>query len=271
MKNFIQTTAHALLITFSRFALLRYEPTIIGIGGVAGKAIAEQAITSVLIGVRRMRAVRRAQVSEDAFFSAILNLRISTKGMFYSVFAVSYALGGLLFGKKSRYPEALVLVYGRDTPGEAKALLQIARPHIAVVTSLKGAVLSDDDAKPDAVRLVESLTSSGYAILNMDDPEVALARDRTRANVLTFGFNSAADMRIMNYGERAEEDRSTGVFFKLHYGGSFVPIRLASVAGKEFAYAAAAAATVGVVLGMNLLQIAEALSKTDLRLGLRQG
>ena len=50
-----------------------------------------------------------------------------------------------------------------------------------------------------------------------------------------------------------------GVSFKLEYGGSFIPIRMNGVYGRPGAYAAAAAAAVGIILGMNLVRIAEAL------------
>jgi UDP-N-acetylmuramoyl-tripeptide--D-alanyl-D-alanine ligase len=117
---------------------------------------------------------------------------------------------------------------------------------------------------PDAVareksRLVEALPAVGFAILNYDDESVYEMRDRTRAHVITFGFGQGAEVRITNFENRMEDGKPVGISMKLEYGGSFVPVRLDGVFGKAQAYAAAAAASVGLAFGMNLVRISEAL------------
>ncbi len=263
MRNFVTKTAYAALVGLSHLALDRYGPRVVGVSGTMGVAITGQAITAVLSHAYRVRTTL-ARDDDDGFFFAILNLKIQIRGVFAAFLAVPYAVGLATASRKSRYPEALVLTYGKEGSGRVRELLRIARPTIAVLTSFAGIQFLSDDAKPDGVRLLESLTSGGYAVLNIDDQGIARAGDRTRGKILTFGFHPSADMRIMNYGERDEGDRETGIFFKLHYGGSFVPIRMRGVQGREFAYAAAASAAVGVAFGINLLQIAETLSKADL-------
>jgi UDP-N-acetylmuramyl pentapeptide synthase len=52
-----------------------------------------------------------------------------------------------------------------------------------------------------------------------------------------------------------------GISFKLEYkGASIVPVRLNNAFGRSHAYAAAAAASVGIVFGMNLVAISDALA-----------
>ncbi len=83
--------------------------------------------------------------------------------------------------------------------------------------------------------------------------------DRSRAHVMTFGFDKDVDVRVSNMENRADNARPLGMSFKLEYGGNVVPVRIDGVFGKAHAYAAAVAASVGIIFGMNLVRIAEAL------------
>jgi UDP-N-acetylmuramoyl-tripeptide--D-alanyl-D-alanine ligase len=76
---------------------------------------------------------------------------------------------------------------------------------------------------------------------------------------MTYGFSEGAIMQISNFEVRMDAERPAGISFKLNYGGSFVPVRLDNCFGKVQAYAAAAAACVGITFGLNLVKTAEAL------------
>ena len=41
---------------------------------------------------------------------------------------------------------------------------------------------------------------------------------------MTFGFNEGAVVKIINFENKFDDKETTGVSFKLEYGGSFVPI-----------------------------------------------
>src|SRR5262249_7803888 len=76
-----------------------------------------------------------------------------------------------------------------------------------------------------------------------------------------YGFDKGATVRISGFENRVEGNRPAGIAFKLQYGGSMVPVRLKDALGAAQAYSAAAAATVGLIFGMNLVKISEALEK----------
>ena len=76
---------------------------------------------------------------------------------------------------------------------------------------------------------------------------------------MTFGFSREAEVRITNFENRSHDDCPLGIGFKLQYAGSFVPVTLNGVFGKAQAYSAAAAAAVGLIFGLNLVKISEAL------------
>ena len=87
--------------------------------------------------------------------------------------------------------------YGADRPGDIKYLLSIARPNISVITAIGDIpVHVEYYAGPDEVarekgRLIEYLPVGGFAILNGDDDVVMNLQSRTRARVMTFGFDKS--------------------------------------------------------------------------------
>jgi UDP-N-acetylmuramoyl-tripeptide--D-alanyl-D-alanine ligase len=110
---------------------------------------------------------------------------------------------------------------------------------------------------------LEGLPSTGFAVLNADDKYAMEMRSRTRAYVMTYGFDEAAAIQITNFENRMENGNPMGVSFKLNYGGSFVPVKIDGCFGKPQVYAAAAAAAVGFAFGMNLVKVSEALQSYE--------
>jgi len=267
----------------AQLTVWRYRPAVIGVTGSVGKTSTKMAIAAVLDGERVVRVSK-------GNLNTTLGLPLTVLGDWpeASLALVSRGTppGERLFAKlrfwwtvlvrsswnlltmpRERYPEILILEYGADRPGDIRRLLTIARPNVAVITAI-GEVPVHLEFYADAAqvarekaRLIERLPSAGFAILNNDDEAVAGLRGRTSARVVTFGFGADADVRIIRFEHRAESGVPVGISFKLEYGGDVVPVRLHGVFGRPAAYAAAAAAAVGLVFGMNLVAIAEALAK----------
>lgn len=94
--------------------------------------------------------------------------------------------------------EALVIEMGARGKGHIQHLCEIARPTIGVVTRVGlahtqyfGSIEGVAEAKTE---LVESLPSSGTAVLNADDPLVLAMRDRTQGHVVLYGMSAQADV-----------------------------------------------------------------------------
>ena len=85
--------------------------------------------------------------------------------------------------------------YGADRPGDIKYLLSIARPNISVITAIGDIPVhveyygGPDEVAREKGRLIEYLPVGGFAILNGDDDVVMNLQSRTRARVMTFGFD----------------------------------------------------------------------------------
>lgn len=103
---------------------------------------------------------------------------------------------------------------------------------------------------PEISLLAQALPARSYLILNSDDDEITRdLKNKSQAHILTFGFGARADIRATEIGAN----------FKISYQGNVVPVWLENFSDKEQVYAALAASAVGEALGLNLVQVSEAL------------
>ena len=298
MRNFFRNILRWKLKQLARLTLWRFEPGIVGVTGSVGKTSARIAITAVLGADRRVRAAPGnlnndlglpvAILGEWGDAAARLVSREAPSGQFVhkALFWFRVLCGGvvqLLFLPKRQYPEILVLEYGADKPGDIRYLLSIARPSVSVITAL-GEVPAHVEfyANPGEVarekaRLIECLPAAGFAVLNHDDAAVMALKDRTRAHVCTYGFENGAEVAIARFEHKVFEGKPRGISFKIEHEGNFVPVRIDNAFGRAHAYAAGAAASVGLIFGMNLVTISEALKRyvpakgrMDLHVGVKE-
>ena len=268
MKETLTKILKAVLKKLARLTLWRYRPGIIGVTGSVGKTSTKMAIAEVLKNDRHLRFSKGNFNNEIGLPLTILGDWDEIRGPFFwpkvifsSLFNIIAPLGWI----KQKYPELLILEYAADRPGDIRHLLSIARPNISIITAVGEIPVhiefytGPEEVAREKGRLIEYLPSAGFAILNFDDETVMNLKDRTRANVITFGFARGADMRITNFETKSAGYKPIGISFKLEYGGSVIPVRLEKVFGRAQAYAAATAACVGVVFGLNLVKISDAL------------
>ncbi len=246
------------------WTIRKYAPHIIGVTGSVGKTSTKDAIHAMLRGVKDVRASSASFNNEIGLPLTILGDWQKTGGISFWFKVVVTSLLNLIVRRP--YPEILILEYAADHPGDIQYLTEIARPSISVVTAVGDIPVhvefyKDKDAVArEKARLVEVLPAAGFAVLCADDSLVATMEDRTRARVITFGFNANAQVGIQGFEHRISEKGLEGVSFKLSYGGSFVPVRLERSFGRGSAYAAAAAAAVGIAMGLHLVRISESLA-----------
>ena len=267
----------------------KYQPSIIAVTGSVGKTSTKEAIYVVLKDHRKTRANKGNFNSDlglpltilgdwkaDDFFLFSRENPVGEKQWEKAQFlfkVISIGLLRLIFGFRKNYPEILVLEYAADKPGDLKYLLDIAKPQIGVITAIgEIPVHIESYSSPEAVarekvKVIEALPAVGFAVLNYDDETVLDLQDRTRAHLFTYGFDSNAGMKITNFENLMDNERPIGIIFKLNYAGSFLPVKLEGVFGKAQAYAAAAAACIGIIYGSNLVKISKALSQYKAPIG----
>ena len=266
----------------AQLMIWRYRPGVVGITGSVGKTSTKLAVAAVLGPSRHIRFSKSNLNSDLGLPIAVIGdfreeeLKLVSrdqpaheKRIRKTFFWLKVIFVGLfrLIVKKRGYPDILILEYGADRPDDLKYLLEIARPNISVITAVGDIPVHTEffsgpqEVAREKARLIEYLPSSGFAVLNYDDATVMALKERTRGHIVTFGFGKGAEVRTMNFENRIENNHPRGVFFKLEYGGSSVPVRIDDVFGKVQGYAAGAAAAVGLIFGLNLIKIAEALKE----------
>jgi len=250
--------------------LNKYHPEIVGITGSVGKTSAKEAIYVILKGRFKVRKSESNYNNEIGVLLTVLGCRSAGKSLlgWLKIFLTGIKL--ILFQDKD-YPKILILEMAADRPGDIKYLTSIAPCKVGLVTAIGPVHLEffktvDNVAKEKRI-MITHLKDNGWAILNYDDELVYLMKDKTRARVLTFGFNEGADVRAselnIKQGLETEElsERIKGISFKLNYKGNIVPVFLPKVLGKQQVYGVLAGTAVGLIFGMNLVEISEAFKE----------
>src|SRR5580698_4709654 len=105
--------------------------------------------------------------------------------------------------------DVAVIEMGMSHAGEIRALAQIALPEVGVVTNVAPVHLEFFDSLAGIARakyeLIESLPSTGTAVLNADDEYVSQFGRDFNGKVVRYGINATADVRAENIRARGAE------------------------------------------------------------------
>ncbi|HAH09433.1 MAG TPA: UDP-N-acetylmuramoylalanyl-D-glutamyl-2,6-diaminopimelate--D-alanyl-D-alanine ligase [Alphaproteobacteria bacterium] len=157
--------------------------------------------------------------------------------------------------------EFAVIEIGMNHAGEIRALVPVARPHAAIVTTIAAAHLENfgslekiADAKAE---IFEGLVPGGAAVINADNPychRLKSHAQRLDARIVTFGRSEAASVRLLDV-------RSYGGFSECQIAidGTLIRYRLASP-GAHLALNSAAALAAVWAIGADPVRAAAALS-----------
>ncbi len=115
--------------------------------------------------------------------------------------------------------EFAVIEIGMNHPGEIAPLSRIARPHVAIVTTVAAAHLeafeSIEGIAHEKAAIFDGLEAGGVAILNADIGTAAILRDAAAAKAgrsISFGVDAAADVRAKDVALSPSASVVQGVF-----------------------------------------------------------
>ena len=206
---------------------------LIGVTGSAGKTTTKEAIAHVLASKFHV---------------------LKSEGNFNNHFGLP-----LMLLKLKPEHDLAVIEMGMSHAGEIRALTKIAQPEIGVVTNVAPVHLEFFDSLAGIARakyeLVESLPSSGTAVLNVDDEYVAQFGRDFKGRVIGYGTASAADIRA----ENLQSHGADGSDFEIVAGGTREPAHLPLV-GDHNVLNALAAVSVSIACGMKISEAVSALS-----------
>lgn len=174
-----------------------------------------------------------------------------------------------LLGLTGKHQKAVVEMGAGYALGELTLLCEIARPEISVVTNVHPVHLERlgtiERIAQNKSEIVAALPHTGTAVLNRDDPRVFAMREVTRARVLTYGLDPAADVQAVDIESRGLQ----GVQFTLGYrpDGTSLPVRL-PLLGQHSVHTALAAAAAAHAAGMSWPDIVNGLQAVDVQVRL---
>jgi len=155
--------------------------------------------------------------------------------------------------------DVAVIEMGMSHAGEIRALAKIAQPEIGVVTNVAAVHLEFFDSLAGIARakyeLVESLPSSGTAVLNADDEYVSQFGRDFKGKVVMYGTRATADVRA----EKIQSKGANGAEFDVVIGSVREHARL-QLLGEHNVLNALAAVAVGLERGVKAAEAVGALA-----------
>lgn len=254
-----------ILLKYSREILHKYKPEVVAVSGSVGKTSAKEAIFSVLRAKYPKAGVIRKNDknynNEFGLSFTVIGVNAPKRNPFKWIFVFLKAF--IISRFFAHYPKVLILELGVDRPGDMDVLTEVVKPHIAVLTTVGISHLqnfkNEQQIFDEKRKIFKHLGSNDYAIINQDDPKVRTASSALNSKVLTYGFDSSADLWIDGYTAIYEKGGNYGSVFTLKYLGEKEEIFLPNTIGVQHVSAAACAAAVGIASGMDLSQISAAL------------
>jgi len=169
----------------------------------------------------------------------------------------------LMLERMPREAEFGVFEIGMNHAGEITPLVQMVRPHIAVITTVAAAHLeffkSITEIAEAKAEIFLGVEEGGTAVLNADHAYIhvlfAKAREARIENIVTYGYHEEADYLI-----GASEATGTRTFARVTHGKEVYDLSL-SVRGRHMVANATAALAVARVAGVDRNVVVEALDK----------
>lgn len=227
----------------ARFWRRKLDVRVIGITGSVGKSTTKELVAEVLS--MRFTTLKNPGNLNNEIGLPLTLLRLST----------GY--------------ERAVLEMGFYTPGEITFLCDLALPQVGVITNI-GTVHAERAGSQEIIakgkaELVHALPAApeGKAILNYDDPWVRPMGKETKAQVIMYGLDPAADL----WADEIESQGLRGIQLRLHYRNEAMHIRVPLI-GEHSVHTVLRAAAVGLVEGLSWGEIVTGLqeSRSQLRL-----
>jgi UDP-N-acetylmuramoyl-tripeptide--D-alanyl-D-alanine ligase len=259
-----------ILKTLAGAILAKYKPQVIGITGSVGKTSAKEAIYSVLSAKFGARQSVKNYNNEIGLPLTIIGVESPGK-LLLGWLAVFFRAIKLLLNNDKNYPEILVLEMAADKPGDLDYLTDIAKCQIAVITTIGDSHLENfktrENIQREKATLIRKLDKDGWAALNIDNDKVRAISKETKARIFTYALEQAADLMAkeirIKFPLSSQGENEPGISFKLVNNGSFAPVLLAKTISLADVYAALAGAAVGLIKGLNLVEISQAMEKYE--------
>lgn len=265
LKNLL----NLILRILSKNIIQKYRPDIVGITGSIGKTSSKEAVYLVLKTKFNVRKSFKNYNNEVGVPLAIIGTEKSPNNSIFGWIEVIFKAIKLLTITDKNYPEILVLEMGADKPGDIAYLTNMAPCKIGVLTYISHAHTEAFKTIKKIAQekrvIISHLQRDGFAVLNFDNDLVMQNANTAKAEVVTFGFKDGADFQATDINIITDDSSGwpSGLNFKLNYGGNIVPIFLPGAIATHLIPSALSAIAVGHILGINVVEGANALRQLE--------
>jgi UDP-N-acetylmuramoyl-tripeptide--D-alanyl-D-alanine ligase len=270
MKSFAKRTIISIVSWQAAIVLKKYQPKIVVVTGSVGKTSAKDAIYAVLTASFFVRKSQKVTSTRMSVPLAVLGRPHGWDSPW--LWLLNILAGFRLMFSQQGYPQWLVLEMGVERPGDIEKITSWLKPDIVVITKV-GEVPEYVEyfaSSPEAVlqektRLISALKEEGTLILNHDDESTAALAELFRGRTLFYGLKPGAEIAASHptvaYATNPDGTHyPIGMSFDLSHLGNTIPLVAHDTLGAQQVYPAMAGATVGLSLGLSLLDIAEGFS-----------
>ncbi len=263
MKSVFKKIISAILQLEAALVLKKYKPKIVAITGNIGKTSTKDAIFSVM---SREFYTRKSEKSFNSDIGIPLTIIGRQNAWYNPIEWIKNIFAGLeLILIRRSYPEWLILEVGADRPGDIKKISKWLHPDVVVITAFAKVPVHIEffKGREEVIRekkyLAESLKHDGYLIVNGDDDDAMRMREELKYNSLVYGTDKVSDLVASDVKIYYEEDKPSGMTFKVGYGENIIPIVIKGSLGMQNIYSSLAALAVGMTQKINLIEAGEAL------------
>src|SRR3989344_3711627 len=227
MKHILLKILRWILKKLSQLTIWRFQPEVIAITGSVGKTSAKEAIFSVLAHCENFKKKKWRVRKANENFNNELGTPLAVLGN---------------WGKIGR---PLLLFWFR-----------------VIVASLLRLILMPPSWYPKILILEYGAAKPGDIkyLLNIAKPKIGVITAVGEIPVHNEFSERKPDIKISNFENRSDNNKPLGISFKIEHKENFVPIFLNNIFGMSQAYAVGAAVIVGLIYGLNLVEISELIS-----------
>lgn len=182
------------LVALGIAARLRCNAKVVAITGSVGKTGSKEMLRCALAGQAKLHVAEKSYNNHEGVPLTLARMPADT--------------------------EIAIIEIGMNHPGEIAPLAKMARPHVAMITTVAAvhleAFASVLDIAIEKAAIFDGLEPDGIAVLNADLPDFDILKAAAGKNVVTFG--KSADFSLKNI----ELTRDVTVVQAQHYGQDFI-------------------------------------------------
>lgn len=257
MKDYVLKFIYWILAGYARKVIKVHKPFVIGITGSAGKSSTKEAVYQVLHDhfgdeVRKNYGNLNAEIGIPL---TILGYDKLPNKYFWPCFLFLAYFRTLV----KKYPKYLVLEMGVEHKGDIKYFASIARPNIAVITTISPVHVINfkdlNELADEKLSIISELAPNGHVIVNFDDQ---ILREKTGENVISISLNErAADYSVSGIVVSTE-----GTEYRIESTGQKIAVKTKLI-GKQFIYSQLVAFVIGRFFSIQFMDIKNSLAKLE--------